>query len=316
MSPSQFFEVELSPLQVHLSVETYALLQKYFGIEIDKTEVENIKNGTHIIGYNSTSKLTKFEITYTPEKIKEKIVKFMEIKGIHPFDEDVKGFWVRLDGLTTSLISDSILNSERAWNSIVISMRQLAYTLIIDTYSTHIVNLLRSIIEITLRTKYSREDAQKVSFPVVNQLLQGQSREKYHELREFGFKHFWLSSRHLELVSAEDQDLEKLAASAEKVNPETNKFYQTDSFTEKMLNWIQTHMNIELQPKFKKYYSELLTINRWKEIDGQMQVRGAFILAKSIKYLHENKEISQNPINEPSTEMIQLIMKKCQEVGE
>ena len=178
MSPNQIFEVELSPLQVRLSVESYALLQKYVDIEIDETEVEKIKNGTHILGYNSATKLTKFEITYTPEKIKEKIVKFMETKGIRAFDEEIKRFWARLDHLSTTMILDSNLNSERAWRGVVTSLREFVYTLIIDTYSTHIVNLLRSIIEITLRTKFSREDAQKVSFPVINQLLQGQSRSE------------------------------------------------------------------------------------------------------------------------------------------
>jgi len=293
------YQLELSPLQIILNLEVYFALKKFYNIKIDKQEINKIKKGVKLIGFDAKKNLTTVRITYISEIIKpsiiEKINYFFEDNTLENHLQDIYNYIVKK--------AHNPLDIPTLCEYLPKYFKEMSINLLIDVFSEHFAELIHYMIKMSLRKDFDNEEIELISNNLTNKLLTTEI--DFSLLNKYLKGQYWTSPRHLDVVSNTSKPLKKQF-----------KNTKSSSFNPHLIKWVKTKVPLGIKENFQTYLNYIRILNNLKIIDAQIQIQSAFILKNSIKSFINKSAINIDyPQDVNNIEpFIKNILENCEEI--
>jgi len=292
------YQLELAPFQILLNLEMYTYLKQFTSIEIDKMEIQKIKNSVKIIGLNKKKFLTKIDISYFSQTIKSALISITD-----NFFGENNSLETHLESTYKHIVSksQSLPHTEEFCSFLNIYLKEVSNTLIIDFYSDHFAELIKYMINMGLREEYSGIPLKILTNTVLNDLL-SPIRDKSLLMKHLK-NQFWISSRHLSLVT-------------NTYIPLNEKIQDLPMSKENLVKKLSKRLPSQIVYEFHKYLNFVWTLNALKLLDSQIQIRASFLLKKNLgNYMKiNNKFFNYGWDIQYAKEIIHKIIHDCQEL--
>lgn len=269
------YQIELAPIQIQLNSEMYQFINQILDINLSQKEIKDLKSRIEILDVDEKKCLTKIKILYPSSILKPYILKKTDsfLAG-NSFESHLQPNYLEI--LKSSQTQGISLESKNFFD---IYIEEMVNTLLIDIFSEHFTGLVHYIIKMAIRDKYSSEKTEILSVNILNEVLN--FKPDYVWIKKYLHNQYWISSRHLFLVSNDWTHLDILKQ-------------ESASQNDTVIKWLLSEIPDELKEKLELYLHYLKNLQNYKILDAQIQVRSAYLLKIFLNRFIQDQNFDKN----------------------